>query len=84
MHIQHSLLYLLLQEVSHDGPFSHVPFPGSSSIGYSGMSVTENLKDLASRYLHNPGSRVGKLRMRQSGSGVVKVLILLEIDDDTM
>ena len=28
-----------------------------------------------------PGSRVGRLRMRQIGSGVVKVLILLEIDD---
>jgi hypothetical protein len=92
MHIQRSLLYLLLQEVSHDGPLGHVPLhpsvtrpsPGSSGIGYPmhfGMPVTENLKDLAIRYLHNPGTRVGKLRMRQSGTGSVKVLILLEIDD---
>ena len=91
--VHHSSLYLLLlQEVSNHGPLSHVPLhhnaarppPGSSSIGYSihsGMSVTENLKDLASPYLHNPFSHVVKLRMKQSGSGVVKVFILLEIDD---
>jgi hypothetical protein len=47
------------------------------------MSVTETLKkDLASHYLHNPGSRVSDLRTRRSRSGAVKVLILLEIDDD--
>jgi hypothetical protein len=50
---------------------------------HSGMSVTENLKkNLASHYLHNPGSRVSDLRTRRSRSGAVKVLILLEIDDD--
>ncbi len=47
------------------------------------MSVTENLKkDLAGHYLHNPGSRVKDLRTRRSRSGAVKVLILLEVDDD--
>jgi hypothetical protein len=47
------------------------------------MSVTENLKkNLASHYLHNPGSRVNDLRTRRSRSGTVKVLILLEIDSD--
>jgi hypothetical protein len=47
------------------------------------MSVTETLKkDLASHYLHNPGSRVSDLRTRRSRSGGVKVLILLEINDD--
>ena len=45
------------------------------------MSVGEDLKNLATQYLHNPGSHVDKLRMRRSRSGAVKVLILLEIDD---
>ena len=51
---------------------------------HSGMSVTENLlkKNLASHYLHNPDSRVSDLRTRRSRSGAVKVLILLEIDDE--
>ena len=44
------------------------------------MLIVEDLRNLASRYLHNPDSRVDKLRMRRSRSGVVKVLILLEID----
>jgi hypothetical protein len=52
--------------------------PGSV---HSGMPVTEDLRDIARRYLHSSGSHVDKLRMRQSGSGVVKVLILLEIDE---
>jgi hypothetical protein len=43
------------------------------------MSGNEGFEDLASRYLHNPGSHVNKLRMKQSRSGV-KVLILLELD----
>ena len=58
---------------------------GELNLVHSGMSVTENLKkNLAGHYLHNPGSRVNVLRMRRSRSGTVKVLILLEIDDDTV
>lgn len=50
---------------------------------HSAMSVTETLKkNLASHYLYHPGSRVSDLRTRRSRSGAVKVLILLEIDDD--
>jgi len=45
------------------------------------MSVTEDVKRLASQYLLSPGSRVDKLRMRRSRSGGFKVLILLEIED---
>jgi hypothetical protein len=47
------------------------------------MSVVEDLEDLrvASRYLHNLGSRVDKVRVRRRESGAVKVLILLKIDD---
>ena len=50
----------------------------------SGMqvSVAEDLKNLASHYLHNPGSHVDKLRVKRFRSGAVKVLILLEIDPD--
>jgi len=67
-------------------PLTHVvtgPSQGNPSLNLvnSGMSAGENLKDLASRYLHNAGSHVNDLRMRRSRSGAVKVLILLEIDD---
>jgi hypothetical protein len=48
------------------------------------MSVGEDLKNVASHYLHSPSSRVDKLRMRRSRSGIVKVLIMLEIDDTAM
>ena len=59
------------------------PSRGDLSLIHHGLSVTENLKkNLASHYLHNPGSRVNDLRTRRSRSGAVKVLILLEIDDD--
>jgi len=92
MHIQPDLVRLCLQEVSNDSPPSHVPlsldvagpYRGNPSIGRPmnpGMSVAEDTKDLASRYLHNPGSDVDKLRVRRSRSGAVKVLIVLETDD---
>jgi len=90
--MQSFLLRLLLQEVPYNYPTGNIPLPhdvagpsrGDLSMVHSGtMSVTENLKkNLASHYLHNPGSRVNDLRTRRSRSGTVKVLILLEIDDD--
>ena len=59
------------------------PSRGDLGLVHSGMSVSENLKkNLASHYLHNPGSRVNDLRTRRSRTGAVRVLILLEIDDD--
>jgi len=77
--------------MSNDGPPGHVhplnvagPSRGNPSFGHpvnSGMSDPEDIEDLASRYLHNPGSHVDKLRMRRSRSGAVKVLIVLEIDN---
>jgi hypothetical protein len=92
MYIQPSLLRICLQEVSNDSPPNHVlpplnvagPSRVNPSIGHpvnSGMSVAEDIEDLASRCLHNPSSHVDKLRMRRSRSGSVKVLILLEVDD---
>jgi hypothetical protein len=41
----------------------------------------EDLKRLASQYLHSPSTHVDKLRMRRRRPGGLKVLILLEIDD---
>ncbi|KAF8481719.1 hypothetical protein DFH94DRAFT_405344 [Russula ochroleuca] len=78
-----------IPEVTNDGPPSHVPLPqniagpsqGNYSVVHSRMSAAEDLKNVASHYLHNPGSHVDKLRMRRSRSGAVQVLILLEIDD---
>lgn len=46
-----------------------------------GISAAEDLKRLASHYLHSPGSQVDKLRVRRSRSGGFKVLIMLEIGD---
>ena len=48
------------------------------------MSAVEDLRQIASRYLHNLDWRVDKVRMKQSRrSGKVKVMILLEIDEMT-
>lgn len=47
---------------------------------HPGMLGTVDFGDLTSRYLHNPGSHVNKLRMKRGRSGV-KVLILLELDE---
>ncbi|KAF8481716.1 hypothetical protein DFH94DRAFT_732542 [Russula ochroleuca] len=76
-------------EVPNGRPPGHVPPPdnvagssrGNASLVHPRVSVTEDLKNMASHYLHNPSSHVDKLRMRRSRSGTVKVLILLEIDD---
>jgi hypothetical protein len=51
------------------------------AVQHSGMSAAEDLKRLASQYLHSPSTHVDKLRMRRRRSGGFKVLILLEIDD---
>ena len=75
--------------MANDGPPSGVPLPqniagpsrGNPRVVHSRMSAAEDLKNVASHYLHNPGSHVDKLRMRRSRSGAVQVLILLEIDD---
>ena len=81
---------LYSKEFHNDRPptGSHVPLPhnvaglsrGHPSFERSGISAAEDLKNLASRYLHSLDSSVDKLRMRRSRSGIVKVLILLEID----
>ena len=77
------------QEVINNRPPIHARLPqniagssqGESSLVQSGISVGEDLKNMADYYLHNPGSHVNKLRMRRSRSGAVNVLILLEIND---
>ena len=77
-----------LKEVPNDRLPSHIPLPPNvagpsqeNSSVHSAMSVSEELKNIASHYLRNPGSHVDKLRMKRCRSGAVKVLILLEIDD---
>jgi hypothetical protein len=88
-HLQPSYCAFKPQEVTNNRPPIHAPLPhniagssqGESSLVHSGISVGEDLKNLANYYLHNPGSHVNKLRMRRSRSGTVNVLILLEIND---
>ena len=75
--------------MANDGPPSNASRPqniagpsrGNPRVVHSRMSAAEDLKDVAMHYLYNPGSHVDKLRMRRSRSGVIKVLISLEIDD---
>ncbi|KAN0116150.1 hypothetical protein V8E52_006207 [Russula decolorans] len=81
-----------IPEVPYNCPTGNIPLPhnvagpsrGDLGLVHSGMSIIEDLKkNLASHYLHNPGSRVNDLRTRRSRSGAVtEVLILLEIDND--
>ncbi|KAI0003876.1 hypothetical protein BJV74DRAFT_490949 [Russula compacta] len=76
------------QEIPNDGYPSRMPLPhnvvepsrGNPSPAHTGIA-TEDLKRLASYYLHIPSSYVDKLRMRRSRSGGYKILILLEVDD---
>ncbi|KAH9979157.1 hypothetical protein BJV77DRAFT_967652 [Russula vinacea] len=76
--------------VHNDHPPGHVsllhniagPSRGNPNLIHFETSVSEELKNIASDFLHNPGSHVNKLRVRRSRSGAIsKVLILLEIDD---
>jgi hypothetical protein len=46
------------------------------------MSAGEEIRQLATRYIQNPDSRVDSVRVKHSRrSGKVKVMILLELDD---
>jgi hypothetical protein len=71
----------------HDGTIGHPPNVAGPSRGVPGtvllgMSAGEELKQLANRYLHDPDSRVDRVRVRRSHrTGKVKVMILLELDD---
>ena len=59
------------------GPSQGIPGPVPSR-----MSAAEDLRLLASQYLHSPDSRVYRVRIRQSRhSGRVKVMIMLELDE---
>jgi hypothetical protein len=66
------------------GPLPHyVEGPSQANLNtvHSGISATEDLKHLASQYLHGPGSHIDKLRVKRSRSGTFKVMILLEVED---
>ncbi|KAI9444599.1 hypothetical protein H4582DRAFT_2094478 [Lactarius indigo] len=61
---------------------SRIPSPGAfQNPAPSGMSVMDDMKRLADRYLHNPGSQVNILRMGLSpSSDRLRVMIVLDID----
>jgi hypothetical protein len=59
-----------------------VPSQGIPGAVLPGMSAGEELRQLANRYVHDPDSRVDRVRVRRSRrTGKVKVMILLELDD---
>jgi hypothetical protein len=71
----------------NDGTIGQPPHVAAPSQGIPGpvlpgMSAGEELRRLANRYLHDPDSRIDRVRVRRSRqSGKVKVMILLELDD---
>ncbi|KAH9958881.1 hypothetical protein BGW80DRAFT_1256712 [Lactifluus volemus] len=59
-----------------------IPFQGLPGPVPPGMSIEEELRQLAHRYFYERDSRVNKVRVRHSRrSGKVKVMILLELDE---
>ena len=46
-----------------------------------GQPATENLRRIASRYIHHPGSEVDMVRMEPGSAGRYKVVIVLETAD---
>jgi hypothetical protein len=59
-----------------------VPSGGIPAPAPFGMSTGEELRQLATRYVQNPDSRVDRVRVRHSRrSRKVKAKILLELDD---
>ena len=46
-----------------------------------GQQAAENLRRLASRYIHHPDSQVGMVRMEPGSAGRSKVVIVLEVAD---
>jgi len=46
-----------------------------------GQPAAENLRRLASRYVHHPDSQVDMVRMEPGSAGRYKVVIALEISD---
>lgn len=64
------------------GP-TQAAFPNSSTHRASGVGrpVAENLRRLASRYIHHPDSQVEMVRMEPGSAGRYKVVIVLEMAD---
>jgi hypothetical protein len=57
-------------------------FPVSSTHRSApGQPAAENLRRLASRYVHHPDAQVDMVRMEASTAGRYKVVIVLEITD---
>ncbi|KAH9022730.1 hypothetical protein EDB83DRAFT_1993094 [Lactarius deliciosus] len=76
-------------DISHNGVRNRAPpmpdvadtFRSVPEFAPSGMSAMDDLKRLADRYLHDPGSQVNTLRMGLSpSSGRLRVMIVLDID----
>jgi len=63
---------------SAPGP-AQAAFP--DQIPASGQRATENLRQLAIRYLHQPNSRVEMIRLEPGATGPCKVVIILELVD---
>jgi len=85
---------VIAPETQYNGPFCHPPqgvMPGLIQAGFadpssqqahpSGQPTAENLRRVASRYLHHPGSWVDMVRMGPGSAGRYQVVIVLEMAD---
>ena len=71
------------------GPNGVVPGPTQAAFSNSsthravdvGQPATENLRRLASRYIHHPGSQIDMVQMEPGSAGRYKVVIVLEMAD---
>ena len=57
------------------------PDPSTHQQHGLGQPVVENLRRLASRYVHHPDSKVDMVRMEPGTAGRYKVVIVLEMTD---
>jgi hypothetical protein len=69
-------------------PQDHVPdppvqpaFPHAYWIPTPNQARAENLRRLASRYLHHPDAQVGMVSMEAGAAGQYKIVIILGLDD---
>jgi hypothetical protein len=69
------------QHNAADPPQAVFPHPFAYRVPTPNQGGAENLRRLASRYLHHPDAQVGVVSMEVGATGRIQVMILLELHD---